>query len=158
MAASTGSMAGSAGLFENFFIERFQFFGGKPVFDTFTLAQTREMKCLGVILSSFDMTDITGFKIVRWPGDTAFVRLVFRFALLVALMTGNAVHRKMELPADHSFINKITLVIFFRPDRGRSACSPLGLAAYLGRLDQRLHLAVAGMTTDASSPIGLGCQ
>ena len=158
MTTAAGSMAGSAGFFENFFIERFQFFGGKSVFDTFTLAKTCIMKRLGIILTCLDVTNVAGFKIVRWSGYTTFVRGFFCFPLFVALMTGNAIHRKMKILANEIFIDQITLVIFFRPDRGRSASSPLGLAADFRRLDQRLHLLVVSVTLYASSSVGLGCQ
>ena len=63
----------------------------------------------------------------------------------------------MELLADHSLVDQITLVIFFRPDRGRGTRSPFGLAADFRWLDQRLHFVVVGMAADASASIGLVC-
>ena len=63
----------------------------------------------------------------------------------------------MELLADHSLVDQITLVIFFRPDRGRGTRSPFGLAADFRWLDQRLHFVVVGMAADASSSVSLGC-
>ena len=100
------------------------------------------------------MTDAAGFKIVGRSGDTSLMSFLLCFCELVALMTGNAIHRKMELLADHSFIDQITFVVFFRPDRGRSASSPLGLAAYFGRLDERFHFIRIGVAGNTASSVG----
>jgi hypothetical protein len=135
MTASAGGVARTAGFFKHFIIEGFQFCGGESVFDTFSLSEARVMKRLGVILTCLDVAYAAVIKLIGWSGNASFVSGFFGFALLIALMTGDAVHRKMKLIADHFLVDQITLVIFFRPDRGRSARSPLGLAAYFRRLD-----------------------
>ncbi len=158
MATAAGSVAGPAGLFNNFIIERFQLFGGKSVFDAFTLAQARIMKGFGVILSRFDMTDSAGFEVIGRSGYPAFVSRFFCFSQFVSLMTGNAVHRQMKIPADEIFIDQVPFVIFFRPNRGRSASSPLGLTADFRRLHEGFHFTVACVAPDATSSVGFGCQ
>ena len=154
VAAATGGMTGAAGIFKNFFIESLQLFCRKAVLHAFALPEAGVVKGLGVILSGFDMANAASINIIRRSGNASLVGIFFCFTLLVTLMTGNAFHGEMEILADHFLVYQITLVIFFRPDRGRSASSPLGLAAYFGRLDERFHFIRIGVAGNTASSVG----
>jgi len=153
VAAATGGMTGSAGIFKNFFIESLQLFCRKAVLHAFALPEAGVVKGLGVILSGLDMANAASINIIRRSGNASLVGIFFCFTLFVPLMTGNAFHGEMEILADHFLVYQITLVIFFRPDRGRGSRSPLGLLAYFRGLDQRLHLSGIRMTLSATSAV-----
>jgi hypothetical protein len=64
----------------------------------------------------------------------------------------------MEFLADDVLVDQIPFVIFFRPDRGRGAGSPLFLVADFGRPDQGFHFIRICVAADTASSVGLGCQ
>jgi hypothetical protein len=103
------------------------------------------------------MANAAGFKIIGRSGNTAGMGGFFCLAFIITFMTGNAVHRQMEILADQFLIYQITFVIFFRPDRGRGASSPFGLAAYFRRLNQCFHFIGVGVALDTPSSVGFGC-
>ena len=76
-------------------------------------------------------------------------------AFVIALVTGYTFHGEVNILAYPCGIYQTTLVIFFRPDRGRRSRSPFALAAYLRRHYQRFHFAGAGVTLVTTAFAGL---
>ncbi len=100
MTTAAGGMAGTTGLFENFLVKNFQFGCRKSVFNAFTLPKAGEMKRFGKILSGLDMTISTVFKIIGRSGQSALMSFFFCFPLFITFVTGDTIHRKMEILAD----------------------------------------------------------
>jgi hypothetical protein len=67
-------------------------------------------------------------------------------AFVITLMAKNAFQGEVKILTDRLRIYHITLVIFFRPNRGRRSGSPFTLTLNDRRFYQSFHFAAAGMT------------
>jgi len=133
MAIPAGCMTAPAGFFKHLLVKCFQLLFGEAGHNAVSLTGCCIMQGLGVIVRNLFMTSHAGAQIVRRFFYHAFMRFFSFYFFGVSFVAKNAAHFEMRIFLEEFLIDNISEIHFFRPDRRRSARSPLACAYRQGR-------------------------